>query len=85
MNTNHYLSLIYQQLQGTIGSEEANKLRVWEAASTDNQRIAAEIRQAWKASAQHDLPFDLNMDSDFAKVQSRLNLSKKPNSVYKNN
>jgi transmembrane sensor len=25
------------------------------------------------------LPFDLNIDSDFAKVQSRLNLSKKPN------
>lgn len=74
MNTDFYISLIYQQLQGTIGSEAAKKLREWEVASQENRQVAAEIRQAWKASAQHDLPFGLDLDSDFAKVQSRLNL-----------
>lgn len=77
MNTDHYISLIYQQLKGTIGSEEARQLQDWEAASDANRQVASNIRTAWKASEQHDLPFDLNFDSDFAKVQSRLDLSEK--------
>ena len=77
MNTDFYISLIYQQLQGTIGSEDAEKLRAWEAKEKEHQRIAAEIREAWEASAQHDLPFDLNMEADFGKVLSRLDMTEK--------
>lgn len=73
MKSDKYIALIYKQLKGEIRPEEAANLRTWEAANPTNAREADAVRRTWKESENYDLPFDLDMDSDFAKVQSRLN------------
>ena len=61
MKKDIYIALISKQLEGTLSPQEAKQLREYEANSADN----------------YDLPFDLDMNSDFAKVNSRLNKSAK--------
>jgi len=61
MKSDKYIALISKQLEGTLSPKEAKELRAYEENSADN----------------YDLPFDLDMDSDFAKVSSRLEKSAK--------
>lgn len=75
MNSDHYISLIYKELKGLISPEEAKALQEWEAQSTDNQLIAEETRRVWKESEQYELPFDLDLDADFAKMKSSIDSS----------
>ena len=61
MKSDKYIALISKQLEGTLSPKEAKELSWYEKNSADN----------------YDLPFDIDMDSDFAKVSSRLNKSAK--------
>ncbi len=61
MKSDKYIALISKQLEGTLSPKEAKELQGYEKNSADN----------------YDLPFDLDTDSDFAKVSSRLNKSAK--------
>ncbi|MGK0363821.1 MAG: transmembrane sensor [Saprospiraceae bacterium] len=61
MKSDKYIALISKQLEGTLSPKEAKQLREYEKNSADS----------------YDLPFDLDMDSDFVKVSSRLNKSAK--------
>jgi len=61
MKKDKYIALISKQLEGALSPKEAKELREYEKNSADN----------------YDLPFDLDMESDFAKVNSRLNKSAK--------
>ncbi len=72
MKKDNYITLIYKSLKGEISAAEAKDLRAWESAAPENRAEAEEVRRAWKASADYDLPFDLDMNADFAKIQSRL-------------
>lgn len=73
MKTDNYIALIYKQLKGEITPDEAKTLRAWEAASSDNRQESESVRSAWQQSEEYDLPFDLDEEADFAKVQARLN------------
>jgi len=73
MKTDNYITLVYKQLKGEISSDEAKALRTWESASVNNQQEAESIRRAWQQSEDYDLPFELDEQADFAKVQARLN------------
>lgn len=75
MNSDHYISLIYKELKGLISPEEAKALQEWEAQSPDNQLIAEETRRVWIESEQYELPFDLDLDADFAKMKSSIDSS----------
>ena len=74
MNTDHYISLIYKELKGIISLEEVKQLSSWELQSSKNQKIATEIRQVWLETEQYEIPFDLDHDSDFAKIKLTINI-----------
>lgn len=83
MNPNRYIQLIYKQLKGDISPEEAKDLQDWEGKSEENQAEAKLTRDAWEASAEHDLPFDLDLDADFAAIQGRIQTTNKQAKVVK--
>lgn len=81
MNSDHYISLIYKELKGIISLEEVKQLSIWELQSSKNQKIASEIRQVWLETEQYEIPFELDHDSDFAKIKTTIKISEVPSNV----
>ena len=78
MNSDHYISLIYKELKGIISPEETKDLRAWEKQSSENQITVEEIRQVWIESENYELPFELDHDTDFAKMKSTISIDHSP-------
>lgn len=74
MQSDKYIQLIYRQLKGEISPVERAELRAWENEDPVHHRKAEQIRRVWDDSAETDyeLPFELDAEADFAKVQARL-------------
>ena len=72
MEKDHYILLIYKRLKGIISPEEDQDLRKWEATKEENLQITKDLKRAWKESESYELPFELDTDSDFAKIQQRI-------------
>lgn len=72
MNTDDYIKLVYKSLKGALTSTEAKKLREWETTTPHNHQLAEEIRRTWNASKPADLPFDIDLETDFNTIQQRI-------------
>jgi len=72
MNIDHYISLIYKQLKGEADNAEQQELAKWEEQSQSNRTEAQAIRNAWRASKNEHLPFELDLDADFNAIQNKV-------------
>lgn len=72
MQTDDYINIIYKSLRGEATAAEQRQLQEWETAAVENRQLAAQIRRVWNESQPVDLPTDLDLDADFAKIQSRI-------------
>ncbi|MFK7932703.1 MAG: FecR family protein [Saprospiraceae bacterium] len=71
METDDYIKIIYKSLKGEATAAEKLRLKKWESSATDNRQLAEQIRLGWQESEPMELPVELDLDADFAKIQSR--------------
>lgn len=83
MDQDYYINLIYKQLKGIISDKEALELQDWQQSSAENQALKTEIYEAWENSERYELPFELNLDEDYAQLQSKIKQSDHAQKVKK--
>ena len=69
MEQEKYLRLIYRQWQKALSSEEERELHAWLADSPDNQKVEEEVYQSLELMGDYEPSFDVDVKSDFGKVQ----------------
>lgn len=72
MNEDHYILLIYKKLNGEISSEELAQLEEWVNISPENYKTELSVTLAWNASSAVPYNSDIDLDSEFAFLQEKL-------------
>jgi transmembrane sensor len=65
-------SLLIKQLKGSLSPAEEAELQQWEQAHADNKVLADQMRLLWKKSAAFTPSVELNLEQDFQKVLSKI-------------
>lgn len=84
MEQQDYITLIVKQLSNDILADEQRLLDEWLSASEENQRIAAEFREAWESAPESvSQPLIPDLDASFGRMLNRLNKKQTPTPVVR--
>ncbi len=70
--------LLSKQFSGELTEVEAADLHNWLHQSSENERIAAELRQIWSACDTYAPGFTPDLEADYQKVQARIRAADAP-------
>lgn len=70
-----YIQLLQKELAGNLSASEKKSLDEWLSKSPDNQLIAKSIRRAWNLSDGYSKDIDLDLDSEFTRLEKRMDSS----------
>ena len=73
MQEQDYINLLTRQFSGDLSVEESASLYKWLHESPDNARLAADLKKVWEHTASYTPTFHPDLDTDFKKVQARIN------------
>lgn len=72
MNENYYIQLVYKRLRGELNAAQLLELETWVQADSANAETASGIEQAWMLSENFPKPFSFDLESEFSKLQNRI-------------
>lgn len=78
MQDNDYIVLLHKHLSGEISPADQTTLDAWLQSSTENARLADDLRLAWEKSEGYEKTFDTDLDAAFGKVQARIRTEEQP-------
>lgn len=74
-----YIDLIYKSFSGDLSSDEQNQLDYWLGVSEANQKEFNVLKKTWELSSSFSKDFEVNLDSEFAQLQNRIDADEKGN------
>lgn len=73
-----YILLLTKRFSGDLSPEESVELQEWLNQAPDNERLAADLLQAWEKGGTYGKSFVPDLDAAFLKVQSRIKQEEQP-------
>ena len=81
MNKDFYIDLISKKLSSEISKDELQQLNHWLEESEENRELFKEFQDAWDFTEDFELDLNIDLDSEFASLQSKLEESSSNNQV----
>ena len=79
MEKEFYIDLIYKSFSGDLSAEEQNQLDNWLSESDANRKEADVLKKTWELSSNFSKDFEVNLDTEFAQLQNRIDADEKEN------
>ncbi len=79
MEKEFYIDLIYKSFSGDLSAEKQNQLDNWLSESEANRKEFDVLKKTWEMSSNFSKDFEVNLDTEFAQIQNRIDADEKGN------
>ena len=79
MEKEFYIDLIYKSFSGDLSAEKQNQLDNWLSESEANRKEFDVLKKTWEMSSNFSKDFEVNLDTEFAQLQNRIDADEKGN------
>ena len=79
MEKEFYIDLIYKSFSGDLSTEKQNQLDNWLSESEANRKEFDVLKKTWEMSSNFSKDFEVNLDTEFAQIQNRIDADEKGN------
>lgn len=79
MKKEFYLDLIYKSFSGDLSTAEQNQLDNWKSEAEANQKEFDVLKKTWELSSNFSKDLEVNLDTEFAQLQNRIDADEKGN------
>jgi ferric-dicitrate binding protein FerR (iron transport regulator) len=79
MEKEFYIDLIYKSFSGDLSTEKQNQLDNWLSESEANRKEFDVLKKTWEMSSNFSKDFEVNLDTEFAQLQNRIDADEKGN------
>ena len=75
MKESKYIILCTKAIANEIDDEERSILKAWLAEKPSNRETYESIRQTWRSTERESIPFNVDMDAEWSKIQGKLSIT----------